>query len=202
MTHTLTLLVSMYVFFIGWAGCPIPNAKPVEKHSTTSRITPSNFNAELLATLVHQKINEIRRRHRKSSLQIDNVLKQAADEQTHYVMRKRSLTHYQRSGQKKTVLDRVKYYGGHEFMSSGENLQYIGIARQISGRHTTLLFPSYHEMADDIVKGWVQSRGHYKNLIDGEFQFVGTSIRYEPKTYRVYATQVFGAKGKSRSFYY
>jgi len=55
---------------------------------------------------------------------------------------------------------------------------------------------TYHmnetEMAELIFNGWVESEGHYENLVRPEFEEIGVGIHYDGEF--LYATQLFGAQ--------
>lgn len=51
-------------------------------------------------------------------------------------------------------------------------------------------FKKEEEMAELLFNGWVESEGHYKNMVTPEYEDVGIGVHYDGEY--LYATQVFG----------
>ncbi|MGB0840047.1 MAG: CAP domain-containing protein [Chitinophagales bacterium] len=202
MKFTLTLFTFFFLsigILLGNISCGI-NKKPTSSKAVIGNakphqtISPNKFDQALLEELIHEKVNEIRAKKRKSTLDTDVILRKAATEQSRYVKVKRKLTHNQTNAEKRTVMDRVLYYKGSKFKSVGENLAYVGFTVEIQGKKRKILYPTYEEMAEEIVWGWVKSKPHYKNMLRANYNHVGTSALYDVRKGGVYATQVFGQK--------
>lgn len=157
----------------------------------SDRIDVSNFDAQLLQRLVEEGINEVRAKKKRSTLSEKTTLQRAADEQMRYVVAKNKLMHEQNNRAKKGVRDRVELHNGR-FKIVGENLAYIGFLIEKTGKKRAVIPPTYTEAADRLVKGWVKSSGHYKNLINSEFQYEGLAVGLDKKQEGVFAAQVFG----------
>lgn len=157
----------------------------------SDRIDVSNFDAQLLQRLVEEGINEVRAKKKRSTLSEKTTLQRAADEQMRYVVAKNKLMHEQNNRAKKDVRDRVELHNGR-FKIVGENLAYIGFLIEKAGKKRTVIPPTYTEAANRLVKGWVKSSGHYKNLINSEFQYEGLAVGLDKKQEGVFAAQVFG----------
>ena len=164
--------------------------------TAASTIDPQNFDANLLASLISDKINELRRaKTRCPLLRPNDILAAAANEQSRYVTQKGDLTHEQTGSanrNKHTVLDRVRLYGG-SFTPVGENLLFQGFKRRVydDGREI-ILYPSYDEMAKQMVRGWQNSKPHYANIIECDFNNSGVAVMYSAKKNGIFAAQVFG----------
>ncbi len=173
-----------------------PPTETVVPTNPLSTIDPLSFDADLLTSLVADKINELRRtKTRCPSLHNDAILASAADEQSRYVTQKGNLSHEQTGSSnrnKQTVLDRVRLYGG-AFTPVGENLLFQGFKRRVydDGREL-ILYPTYDEMARQMVKGWQNSKPHYANIIDCSFNNSGVAVMYSAKKDGIFAAQVFG----------
>lgn len=161
-----------------------------------SVIDPNNFDAQLLSSLLHDKVNALRSsKTRYKALKKDDILAMAAFEQSDYVTQKGALSHEQPGNKTKyTVLDRVKLFGG-SFSPVGENLLFQGFKRRIydNGKEV-VLYPTYDEMATQMVKGWQKSKPHYKNIIEPEYTHGGVAVTYSAKKEGIFAAQVFGGK--------
>lgn len=165
-----------------------PKAKDVHQ-----KIDIRNIDIDLLNDLVHLGINEVRRSNGISDLSPDPILDNAARDQTDYMIRFDQLSHYQNDPAKKTVRDRILSFGGHYFRAMGENVQYHGFpVRTYSGRKEVMA-SSYINAAENLIKNWVKSPGHYRNLISADFKYVGTSVGWNVENASLFATQVFGA---------
>lgn len=173
-----------------------PTSSPytIEPEKITAKINIQTFDFTLLRNLVDYGINEIRKGKGATSLTVDTILNQAALDHNNYQMRTDTLTHYQDNPLKKTVKERVDSFGGR-FRMVGENVQFKGfpVRTWSTGNQKEIITPSYVEAAEDLIKNWVNSPGHYKNLINPDYRLVGTAVGWNPETSAVFATQVFGA---------
>lgn len=147
---------------------------------------------ELLNLLVHNGINEVRNSKGVRDLSPHPILTSAALDHNEYQIRFDQLTHYQQSPDKKSVKDRIISFGGTQFRSMGENVQYQGFPSRISGGQRQTITNSYHQTAQTLVQNWVNSPGHYRNLINPNFDLVGTAVGWNPENASLFATQVFG----------
>ncbi|MBT8219637.1 MAG: conjugal transfer protein TraF [Bacteroidia bacterium] len=172
-----------------------PSSSPYHKRSLDvhANIDIMNIDFELLNELVHRGINEVRAKKGASNLNPNAILDAAAKDHTDYMMRFDQLTHFQNNSNKKTVKERILSFGGSQFRMMGENVQYKGFPVRTYGRHKEIIAPSYQQAAQDLVTNWVNSPGHYRNLIDPKYQYVGTSVGWNPENSALFATQVFGS---------
>lgn len=172
-----------------------PTSSPVSNSTVDiqSKVDIRNIDFNLLNELVHRGINEVRASKGVASLEPNSILEASANDQNVYMIQSDKLTHYQNSPHKKTVKDRVLSFGGNGFRTMGENVQYKGYPVRTSGRYREVITDSYHKTAVDLVMNWVNSPGHYKNLISPNFKYVGTAVGWNPENSALFATQVFGA---------
>jgi uncharacterized protein YkwD len=159
-----------------------------------SKIDYKNVNLTLLENLIHEEINKARKANGASQLINDFTLRKAAVDQNNYCVRNTDLSHTQSSPGKRTIKDRVQYYGkGYSMMA--ENLIYEGFTvRRTNGKISDIIAPTYRELAKTMVVNWMKSPGHRQNIVEKELKRVGTAVAYNPSNYAVYATQVFGTK--------
>lgn len=173
-----------------------PTASPytVEPAKATAKIIIETFDFALLENLVHYGINEIRKGKGVEALTIESTLTKAAIDHNNYQIQTDTLTHYQENPLKKTVRERVDSFGGN-FRVVGENVQFKGfpVRTWSTGNEKEIITPTYVVAAEDLIKNWVNSPGHYKNLINPKYKFVGTAVGWNPETSAVFSTQVFGA---------
>lgn len=155
------------------------------------KIDVNNFNPDLLSRLVHDLINEVRAARGVMGLGEDPTLTAAAIDHNQYQIKHDVLTHEQKSRDRRTAMDRVNSFGGG-FRSVGENVQYQGMKVRDWGNRREILTDSYVNTAKTIVENWVNSPGHYRNLINTKFDSVGTAVGWNPENFSIFATQVFG----------
>lgn len=133
-------------------------------------------------------INNHRKQKKIKILEKSDLLEKAALDQSEYVCINQKLTHEQNTKNKKNVIDRVLFYKG-KFSIAGENLLSISI------------FPKKYSdndiesLAFRMFTQWKNSPGHYKNIINPEFDSSGIQFKIDSKNKRIYTTQVFGTTG-------
>jgi uncharacterized protein YkwD len=77
--------------------------------------------------------------------------------------------------------DRARDHG-YSWCLVGENIAYRYMSRHFLA----------HELAEDFVKGWKDSAGHRKNMVDDSMVHIGVAVARSPATGGYYAVQVFG----------
>ncbi|MDJ1503837.1 CAP domain-containing protein [Cytophagaceae bacterium BD1B2-1] len=151
---------------------------PTKAQTAFDHIHRSSINVKYLEFLVKTQVDSVRRTKGLSPLVSDSIAYLAAQDQGEYLKNKPSISHYQSSANKKTPQDRVNFYGASNYLT-GENV---------------LSYPlenTYIETARKMVKGWVNSPGHYKNIITPDYQITGVAIVPHQKNGNLIAVQVF-----------
>jgi len=156
-----------------------------------AKIDIANLDKQFLAQLVHHGINQVRTQQGIRALEDNSILTAAAKDQNAYQMKHDVLSHTQNNSHKRTVKDRVDSFGGG-FRTVGENVQYQGMQVMNWGRQKEVVTDTYLNTAKRLVDNWLNSRGHYKNLINNKFSYVGTAIGWNSENNAIFATQVFG----------
>lgn len=129
----------------------------------------------LVEETIFDLLNELRKEVGVSPLQKNDVLKRAAD--TRAVETEHLFSHTRPDGRDTfTVLQEPDHT--YNYRLAGENL---GMATY---------FKSEKRMAEFLFNGWVESPGHYENMIKPEFEEVGIGVHYDGEV--LYATQLFG----------
>lgn len=141
-----------------------------------------NFNYQKLSSLLFDGVNYVRDTMGITQLENDQILKNAAQLQANYVAKVNKLTHSQDKDKYRKPNNRVESFGGNHNLIL-ENLAYQKFP---NGKYT------YEELAQRIIKGWVKSPGHFKNIKDKRVNLTGFGISIDSKQGKVYATQVFG----------
>ena len=159
-------------------------------------INPDNLNLPFLEHLVKLQIDSVRIAHGLNPLYNDSLLFIAADDHANYLRKNRSMGHYQKSTAKKTPQDRIRYYGGGPEYISAENVISTFILTPTSSKKEkekgrTHVARTYRKAAWDMMDGWVNSPGHYKNIITPHWEVTGVAIEYDPKTNNLKGVQLF-----------
>jgi uncharacterized protein YkwD len=141
-----------------------------------------------LNTKVSNLINNHRKTLKVKTLEKDEYLKKAAEDQSCYIAKNKSLSHEQTTINKENPKKRVYFYQGNEFIMIGENLLY-----------TSIIDKTYSDSALDILATkifnlWKNSPNHLKNINNSKYSFaeLGFCLDWEDK--RIYVAQVFGVK--------
>ncbi len=172
---------------------PSSNPYDAKVRNVHQQLDIHNINFDLLNTLVHNGINEVREKNGVPPLEPHPILYAAALDHNNFQIKFDQLTHYQDAAHKATVKDRIHAFGGRQFRAMAENVQYKGFpSREFRGRREVLT-NSYRESAVELVNNWVASPGHYQNLINPTYTHVGTAVGWNPENASLFATQVFGA---------
>lgn len=102
------------------------------------------------------------------------------------------LSHFEPGFEKtETPQLRVNYYGAKNY-GVGENVlktSYNAVIQSKSKKEYRTF--TYSELAHSIVNGWVNSPGHFKNIITPEYQLTGVSVAVDAEKNLVYACQKF-----------
>ncbi|MFN8712960.1 MAG: CAP domain-containing protein [Bacteroidota bacterium] len=157
-------------------------------------------NIKYLEHLVKIGVDSVRIAHQLKPLRNDLILYKAAVLHTAYMDSVNKLTHNEQGiPNRYAPSDRVDYCGGTGFSSVGENCLYTYALVPLKDKNSKLgnaahINSTYGQLANDMVNSWVNSPGHYQNIITPEYEFTGVAVTYNLKTGKYYATQVFGTR--------
>jgi uncharacterized protein YkwD len=167
-----------------------------------STVYSNDFDEEWLSKLVKEKIDSVRIAHGLSQLSADSILVRAAVDQSAHLIDYPNAKHSQEDKNKNTPAKRVKSYNGH-FQLVGENILKTYINEKLIASEVVdgLYYrnQTYKQTAQNIVVGWVNSPGHFANIINPEFQYTGVSATLDSLTNRISIAQVFGAMISNKS---
>jgi uncharacterized protein YkwD len=141
-----------------------------------------HFDDEKLSILIFNGINEVREKQKLSALTKDVILTKAASFHAEYLQKNGKLTHYQTKDKYKKPVNRVRAFGGKHSVVL-ENIAY----QQFQSNTIT-----YEDLAAKFVKQWVNSSGHYKNIVNTRVNETGVAVFLDEKSGKLYAAQVFG----------
>lgn len=148
------------------------NPETDETHSTAHS---DEVDYALVEKRIFELLNELRVEQGVSELTNNTQLKKAADQRARET--EESFSHTRPDGSEAfTVLQEPEYE--YNYRMAGENL----------GMATNLL--DEEAMAELLFNGWVESEGHYENMIQEGFEEVGIGVHFDGEM--LYATQLFG----------
>lgn len=161
------------------------------KQTIDDRVIPESIDIQLLTRLLEQGVNQKRKEQGRELLESSDVLKTAAENQNAFQAKIGKLSHYQTEDVFRDVQKRVLHFGG-EYRIVGENVQYQGFQTITRNGVQSLVSPKYGQAAQQLVDGWINSPSHYENLINDQFDQVGTAIQWSDEKNALFATQVYG----------
>ena len=170
---------------------PLKEDDPRNVILSSTKIDLETFDQELLEKLVLDEINKQRADKGIQRLENNTSLHLAAKNQNDYQIKIDQLTHEQENAKMSNLIDRVQHYNG-QFFEVAENVQYIGLTVIHFGDRQDLVTPTYAKAAELLIQGWVNSSGHYLNLINPKYDYAGTAVGYSEKRRAFFATQVYG----------
>jgi|GEM_PF-2732213 len=164
--------------------------------SPNDYINPLNVNLQYLEHLVKIKIDSVREDHDLTPLYNDSILYVAAKDHAEYLKRERLTGHYQKQfPDKETPAKRVEYYGGKNYRV-GENAISIYVLvptryKHKKGKDKPHTAETYNQAANDMVIGWVNSPGHFTNIITPTWQITGMALEFDEKSKNIKGVQKF-----------
>jgi len=175
-----------FVFFVLFLAI-IPQLNAQE-----DRFDTYNFNKKYLEHLVKTGVDEVRKKHNCDVLVNDSILYVASDHHSQYMLEKKRLTHNETDSDiTRTPQLRAEYYGAKNY-SVGENVLYVPFNTEVeSKKGKTFDTHTYQGIADAMVDSWVNSPGHFKNMITPDYQITGVSVSLDVENGRIYACQKF-----------
>lgn len=150
------------------------------------------LNEKLLEHLIKVKIDEVRQQHQLAPLHNDSILYVAAKFHANYLFKKGELSHTEPENKKmETPQKRADFFGAVNYLV-GENVAFTLVQLPVRDKKNKIhINTTYAETANDLVTLWVNSPGHYKNIIAAKYNATGLAICVDAKTKRIYAVQKF-----------
>jgi len=160
-----------------------------------SKLEQEGYDATYLEFLVKKQIDSVRISKGLESLVNDSICFRAAQDHSKYMTKLGKLTHSQdRNAQKKTPQKRVEFFGGTNYFA-GENVLYTPFDTDMyyshDRRRETHFVGNYGRVAYDVMMGWVNSPGHFQNIVSKDYEITGLAVEVDWTEKNVYVTQVF-----------
>lgn len=169
--------------------------------SVSAQFDPANFDQKLLEHHIKTLIDSTRNAHQLAPLFNDSILYVASKHHANYLLQKGVLSH-EETGSKTclTPQERAYNFGAPKSYLVGENIAFTLYNSSVKVKDKLFQTDSYVEIARSIVYAWINSKGHYKNIITPDYQVTGLSISIDPKKQRIYACQKFAKVMYTYSF--
>lgn len=153
-------------------------------------INQNNLNEKYLEHLTKIKIDSVRQKHNCKILINDSILFVASKHHAKYMAENSILSHFENKKlETKTPQLRAEYYGAERY-GVGENVIKIPLQGSLKDKKGKIInIKTYEDLANIIVVGWINSSGHFKNMITPMYQITGVAI-WKNKT-TLYACQKF-----------
>lgn len=180
MKKILALLFSIIISFSAFGEVPSDSIK-------------GELNVKYLEYLIKSGIDSVRESNGLTALSNDSILYVSSRHHSKYQLKKRQISHVERGPKKyRDPQTRVEFFGGKDYYV-GENVQVIpyNVLVKNKTRKSIETYSTYQELAYAFVEGWVNSKGHFKNVISKDYQLTAVAVTYDRKTNNVYATQTF-----------
>ncbi|GAB5416123.1 MAG: hypothetical protein Crog4KO_12920 [Crocinitomicaceae bacterium] len=133
-------------------------------------------------------VNELRDSLGIEPLKEQPNLQKAALDHSKYMAKNKVLTHDEK-GPGRTVAKRVRRAGSRDFDIVGENVLFTEVDNFKFKKQ------ELEELARSMYLQWRNSPGHFRNMIQEQYEFGDIGISADSKSKRIYATQVFGSEG-------
>jgi uncharacterized protein YkwD len=162
---------------------------------TPVEINLAKIDYKQIESAFYVKINKLREEKGCGKLAPDNILKQAADDQSAYMQSTHVVGHTQKVKGKENPQNRVQFYKGtHEMI--GENCIEILLKVKMKTKYAPapIIVSTYEQAAEALFLGWKNSPVHYKNMIEPKYDVAGLGFFFSADSSALYCAQVFGTK--------
>jgi len=154
------------LLLIAIAGCVPPGFAPGEPETGRADQPPANARPALsdarLRLDIVAEANDARRAAHVYELVEDEALAAAASEYALELARKRRLSHQSDTPGRRTMAERIQGSGATDWIAADENLAAV---------HET-----DRRLVETVVQGWLDSPGHRRNRLNGEYRRSGTGV--------------------------
>ena len=154
----------------------------LEQHGV-KKVSAGQLTSDVEEDLFHL-VNEQRAKKKLSSLSEENDLDEIARSHSKDMLKRNYMSHFSPEG--KSVVDRYSKYDPKIRRSLGENIHTIESSNGLRDPRA---------IAEVMVKDWMNSSGHRKNILAKKYEFEGLGCASDGT--RIFCTQVFAsAKGR------
>jgi len=157
-----------------------------------------DIDAYQVARQIHALVNRERQRHGLSLLAWDEKLARIALAHSQDMARREYVAHISPEGEGPTARAKAQ---GYECVKTEDKLQRIGVAENIAFVQVTVergqlrleRYTSVKQLAEETVRGWMESTGHRKNILTPSFDREGVGVTFVQtrQVFKMYVTQNF-----------
>lgn len=151
-----------------------------------------NANTAYLEHLLKSKVDSVRQTKGLKLLANDSILYLASEFHANYLVEYKKLSHNQSEfPDTKVPQQRAEKFGAKNYQV-GENLVKTYANRKMRDKKGNEYYNlTYGQIASDLVKSWVNSPGHYENIINPAYDVTGLCIRFDSVKQEIKAVQKF-----------
>jgi len=170
---------------------------PTDDESASDGDTPlSELDRSRVERLVHDHINDQRAEHGLDTLAFDEDLREIARYHSSDMAENDYFSHESPSGESRS--DRYEKFdydcradaGDGRYYTGGENIAYTYYDTDVTTDWGTVRYTTADELAEGIVRGWMNSEGHRENILTAAWNNEGIGLHVTSEG-KVYATQNF-----------
>jgi len=188
----IKFLFILFIFFISHSGF-------------AQKIDYKNIDHHYLEHLIKKRIDSLRKEKELPALYNDSILYLAAKDHADYLLRTNNVGHYQpKNKTKETPHKRITYYGG-DYLTTAENVASSYLFLPVTNKkekENPVTINDYKSAASNFAENWKNSPGHYKNIINDEFNITGVAISYNKQSQAIYAVQTFAKTNRKSKYEY
>jgi len=173
----------LFVFFILSQGFYTIGQDNKSKSILSEPIDLRFFNSDTLSYLILEGINKHLTFNNHDELRIHKILKLASEDQAEFMAAIEDAVQEQSSGKKKTLEDRMNFYGG-----AGNAVEIV--TKEPLQKGSDVL--SYKELAYTIVSKWLSNKKTVDIIMNPENIFCGIGTRIDAKGKKIYISMVMG----------
>ncbi|PKP43770.1 MAG: hypothetical protein CVT95_11805, partial [Bacteroidetes bacterium HGW-Bacteroidetes-12] len=153
------------------------------------------LNKSYLASLLTEKINELRKKENQHPLKIDTKLTEIAFDQTEYNLKSGKPDFIQTNKKKATLSDRIIFFEALHG-NAAENTIKISLEMKvkIEGEKSRRLLKSYQELVNYIVESWLKDKNSKATIFNTYYYTIGTGISVDKKEKSIYINQIFATE--------
>jgi len=176
-------IILIILFFVGSNNISAQNKNDIYRH-------PGN--EKFLEHLIKIKVDSVRATKGLLPLANDSILYIASKYHAGYLLKLGKLDHYENEfPDRKTPQLRAEYFGAENYLV-GENLVSSQFGSTILDKKGKIRNNfTYDEISSNLVIAWVNSPGHYKNMITKDYNSTGLSVIIDPEKNIVFSVQKF-----------
>ncbi|MBW6482791.1 MAG: hypothetical protein K0B10_07000 [Vicingaceae bacterium] len=150
------------------------------------------LNTTYLATLLSEKINEIRKKENLTTLKIDAKLTEIAFDQTESNLKLGKPETTQSNKKKATLSDRIIFFEAmHGYAAENATKIPLELKVKIEDEKNRRSLKTYQELVDFIAASWLKDKANRNNILTPNYFTIGTGISVDTKGKNIYINQIY-----------